>query len=115
MGQCEELAIIMRDVSQNTMRLISHRRQLRQLQRKQPPTNLLADLVGSKASISSSPFHRVRSPPTDIIVGDIAAHQNVEGIQQLELQVNEKFKQLDNSMEVIEVKSREDIIRISRQ
>jgi len=62
------------------------------------------DLVGSRASITSSPFPKIHSPPTEIIVGDITSHHNVGELQQLELQVNTKFQQLENSMEAIEVK-----------
>jgi hypothetical protein len=105
----------MRVVSQNTVCLSSHRRQLRQLQRKQPPVNIPADSVGSRDSIVSSPFPRDHSPPTDIIVGHVADHQNVEELQQLELPVNAKFQHLDNSMKAMEVKHIEDIICISSQ
>jgi hypothetical protein len=78
----EELVTIMRSVSQNTVFELPSLT-IETIAKKQPPTNLPANSVGSRASIASSPFPRGHSPPTDIIVGDIATHQNVEGLQQL--------------------------------
>jgi hypothetical protein len=66
----EEMATITRVVSQNTVRLSSHRRQLRLLRRRQSPMNIPAESVGSRVSTTSSPFPEERSPPTD--------RQNVE-------------------------------------
>jgi hypothetical protein len=65
--------------------------------------------------ITSSPFPKDGFPPTDIIVGYVEDHKNVEEIQQLELPVNAKFHHSDNSMKSMEEKNREDIIYISSQ
>jgi hypothetical protein len=91
--------MIMRAVIQNMVCLSSHRRQLRLLQRKQPPVKIPTDSVGSKVSIASSPFPKDSSPPKD--------HQNVEELQPLALQENVGFQQLDDSMEAMEVNHKE--------
>jgi hypothetical protein len=56
---------ITRVVNQNTVCLISHRRQLRVLRRGQPPMNIIVESVGSKVSIEPSPFPEDRSPLAD--------------------------------------------------
>jgi len=55
------------------------------------------------------------SSPTDIILVHEVEHQNVEGLQKLELPMNAEFQHLDISMKSEEEKHIEDIIRISSQ
>jgi len=95
----------MRDVSQNTVCLSSHRRQLRLLQRKQTPLNIPMDSFWSRVSIASSHFPNDRLPP--------AYHRNVEELHPLALQENAGIQQLDDSMEAMEVNHKEDIMCIS--
>jgi hypothetical protein len=73
----------MRVVSQNMVILISHRRQLRILQRRQL-SNIPVEFVGSRVSTMSSPFPEDRSPPTD--------HKNVEEVRPLARQENAEFQ-----------------------
>ena len=62
-------------------------------------------MLQSRDPIALSPFPRDCFPPTNIIVGHVPDHKNIEKHQQLELPVHAKFHRLDNSMKSMEEKN----------